>query len=202
MKRKIAAATVSAALFGGIFAGSIVSSPVTAIAQEASNEADATVRTTVRDVLDGLVADGTLTQAQADAVGEALSEVHSERGHRGRRGGGHGFGSLSEILGLEAGEFRDAIAGGATIADLAEQAGLTTDDVVDALLAEAEERIDTAVADGRLDADEAAEKLAQLEERITDLVNGDVDLGRHRSRGFGPRGGGGDSDATDTSINA
>ena len=202
MKKKIAAATVSAALLGGIFAGSVVSSPVTAIAQEATDEAEATVRTTVSDVLDGLVADGTLTQAQADAVGDALSEVRIERGHRGRRGGGHGFGSLSEILGLEAGEFRDAIAGGATIADLAEQAGLSTDDVVDALLADAEERIDAAVADGRLDADEAAEKQAQLEERITDLVNGDIELGRRGGRGFGPRGGGGDVDVSDISINA
>ena len=43
--------------------------------------------------------------------------------------------------------------------------------VIDALVAEANERIDNAVEDGRIDEAEAAERRAELTERITTLVN-------------------------------
>ncbi len=43
--------------------------------------------------------------------------------------------------------------------------------VVDAIVDEMTDRLDAAVADGRLTEDEAAEKLADAEERIADRVN-------------------------------
>lgn len=56
-------------------------------------------------------------------------------------------------------------------------------ELIDALVAEARTRLDEAVDAGRLDESEAAEKLADLEQRITDMVNGDLPL---RGPGFGP----------------
>ncbi len=208
MTKRFAALAVTGALVAGIVAGSVISPPVTASAQEVTDEAttdEAPVRTTVQDVLDGLVADGTLPQDQADAVAEALSEVKGERGFRGhhRDHRGFGAGALSEILGLEDGELREALVDGSTIADLAAAAGLTTDAVVDALMADAEERLDEAVANGRIDATEADEKLAEIEERITDLVNGEIDFSERRGRG-GPgfRRGGPPADSSDSGLDA
>ena len=55
--------------------------------------------------------------------------------------------------------------------------------VVDALVAEANEHIDEAVAEGRIAAEDAAEVKANAAERITDMVNGEFEP---RGRGFGP----------------
>lgn len=211
MNKRLAALTVSGALLAGLFAGSVISSPVTAVAQEATDDATTEVAppTSLQDVLDGLVTDGTLTQVQADAVADALADARADRGfgdrrghHRGHRGG-FGAGALSEILGLEDGELRDALVDGSTIADLAAAAGLTTDEVVDALMADAQERIDEAVANGRIDAAEADEKLAEIEERVTELVNGEIDFSERRGRG-GPgfRRGGPPADSTDGGLDA
>ena len=124
---------------------------------------------------------GTLTQAQADAVAEALEAARPERpfgGGKHWRGGpgGLGFGRIgldaaAEVIGIEEDDLRDALRDGTTLAELAEQNGVAVQAVIDALVAEASERIDNLVEDGRLDAAEADERLAEATERITTLVN-------------------------------
>lgn len=131
----------------------------------------------LREVLQPLVDDGTLTADQADAVTEHLEAHREERvddriDRRQRHGRGVAGDAAAEALGIEVEELRDALRGGATIADLAEANGVDLQTVIDAIVAEAETRLDEAVANGRMDEDEAAERLADLEERITDRVNG------------------------------
>ena len=46
------------------------------------------------------------------------------------------------------------------------------------MVADAQEHLDAAVADGHLDEAEAADRAATLEERITDRVNGETPLPR------------------------
>ena len=187
MRRSLVALAVSGALVAGLFAGSVLGEPGTAVAQETTEEAPgADVPGRIQDVLDGLVADGTLTEAQADAVAEALAEIRPERGMRHGLHRGHVFGEIAGILGMEREAVRDALAEGATIADLAADAGMTTDDVVAALLVEASDRIADAVEAGRIDAAEAETKLAEVEERLTALVNGEIDFGERPHR-HGPR---------------
>lgn len=189
MRTSLVALAVSGALVAGLFTGAVLSEPTAAVAQETTEDGSAVDDPTrVQDVLDGLVADGTLTQVQADAVAEALAEIRLERGTRHGPGhrGGHVFAEIADILGMEPRELRDAIVDGATIADLATDAGVTTDDIVAALLAEASERIGAAVESGRIDAADAEMKLADIEERLTALVNGEVDLSDRPFR-HGPR---------------
>ena len=122
--------------------------------------------------------DGTLTQAQADAVAEALEAAKPERPFGGGRHGpgGLGFGRIgldaaAEVIGIEEDDLRDALRDGTTLAELATQNGVEVQAVIDALVAEGNERIDNALEDGRIDEAEAAERRTELTERITTLVN-------------------------------
>jgi polyhydroxyalkanoate synthesis regulator phasin len=125
-------------------------------------------------VLAPLVADGTLTQAQADAVVDAVVAAgpigrgpgHHAQGHHGRRG--LHLDVVASTLGITVEELRTQLAGGATIADVA---GAQTQAVIDALVAEATERIEQGVSDSRLTREEADEKLADLPERIAERVD-------------------------------
>ncbi len=200
--RKIATALAAAAIVvGGAAAGSFISNPAVAVAQEAQTD-DTTEDsrfTTLEEILGGLVTEGVITQDQADAVAEAISE-RAPRGFRGHRHGGHHLETVAEVLGMEPAELRDALQEGDTIADVATDNGVDVQDVIDAIVADHQERIDQAVADGNLTEEEAAEKLAEAAERAEAMVNGEFE-GR---RGFGRRGFGGpfgqngDADAAET----
>lgn len=99
---------------------------------------------------------------------------------------------VEEYTGLEGAELREAIQGGATLAELIEANGSSVDGFVAEAATLAEERLDAAVEAGRLTEEEAAEKLAEITENITDRVNGEFEPGERRGpRGErGPRGNG------------
>jgi hypothetical protein len=179
MRRSLAALAVSGALAAGLFAGVVLGEPATAAAQETTLDGTTVeVPMLIGEVLDGLVADGTLTDTQADAVAAALAEIRPGRGLRCGPGhhGRHVFAHIADILGMEPEALHDGLVDGATIADLAAAAGVTPDDVVAALLVDAAGRLDAAVESGRIDAADAETRLAELEERFTDLVNGEIDF--------------------------
>jgi hypothetical protein len=135
--------------------------------------------------LQGLVDDGTLTEAQRDAVIEALSAARPDGpGHpfgkngEGLPGGFLGNGdALTGVLGVTEAELRESLLDGQSIADVATARGVPVQTVVDALVAEAGERVDEAVTAGRLTEAEAEERKADLAERIAELVNGEF-MGR------------------------
>jgi len=105
-------------------------------------------------------------------------EVPDHRGPGFRHGIRAGLGAAAEALGISLDDLRSALRDDKTIADVAEERGVDVQAVVDAMVADATERIDERVADGDLDADRAAELKQDLPERITDLVNGEgPDLG-------------------------
>jgi hypothetical protein len=130
----------------------------------------------LRELLQGLVDDGTLTADQADTVADYLVENRPERGDRGGRRG-HRPGMDGEVvaglIGIDVDELRDALRNGSTIADIAAINGVDAETVIDALVAEGQAHLDLAVESGRLTDDEAAEKAEALEERVTARVNGE-----------------------------
>ncbi len=126
--------------------------------------------------LQELVDNGTITQEQMDSIVEQF-EARAEDGE-GRFGGRRGFrGATSEVvtelLGIEQDALRDALRGGQTLAEVAEANGVSTDTLIDELVAEANTKLDEKVADGSITAEEADEKRDGLEERITARVNGE-----------------------------
>lgn len=191
MRKVIASTTVAASLLGAGF-GAVALGPALAGAQDTETDIDAdteteseteteSTRTTLADVLDDLVADGTLTQEQRDIVEERISEAKLGRGHGHRGHGRFGRGLTSEVLeelGLDAEMIRDGLADGQTLGEIAEANGSSVEALTDALTAQAEERIADALESGRIDEDKAAELEAAIDERVEAMVNGEVDFGR------------------------
>lgn len=147
-------------------------------------DAPAEMGTQLRNTLQALVDDGTITAEQADAVTAHLIENRPERPEPGERPGagdhrggpgmfGRGVASeaLTDLLGLDAQELHQQLRDGATLAEIATAQGVDTQAVVDELVGELTERLDNAVADGRIDQADADVKLAEAETKITDMVN-------------------------------
>jgi hypothetical protein len=210
-KNRLAIVGLAAGLLGGGAAGIALTSPGLAVGQTAdsnSNTDDPTAEGTDRladflnETLAPLVADGTITQAQADAVIKALEDARPERPFgpgRGMRIGpiGDVFRAAADTIGVSAADLRAALADGQTIAEVADAHNVAASDVVDAMVAEIKTRLDEAVANGDLTQAEADEHLADAKEHTTDLVNGDVP----RFDGRGPFGRDGNGDPNDDNSN-
>lgn len=191
--RRSTAIGATAGLLGGGAIGLLVAMPTftSAAAQESSTdsstadttevvvEADSTGETPdqepgtrIRDSLQELVDDGTITAEQADAVAEHLASSFPDRG--GPRGGHHHAGFDGEVvaglLGVDAETLRSELRAGKTVAEIAAEQGVDPQTVIDALVAEADSHLDLSVENGRLTQEEAEARLADITERITDMV--------------------------------
>jgi polyhydroxyalkanoate synthesis regulator phasin len=185
VRKKLVLATAAGVL---TLSGLAVAVPALADTDTTVGSAASSAVDRIRDALAGLVTDGSLTQEQADEVATTLGEAGL-----GGRGGHHGdrldLSVAATALGVSEDELRTALqADGATLASVAADEGVAVDDLVAALREAAEERIAEAVTDGRLTQEQADERLADLEERITERIEA-TGLG---SRGQGGPGGRGD----------
>ena len=92
-----------------------------------------------QDALAPLVANGTISQSQADAVIAALEAARPEGGP----GFGHGFGHGADLeaaataIGITEDELRTALQSGQSLAEIAQAHGVTPQAVIDALVADA-----------------------------------------------------------------
>jgi polyhydroxyalkanoate synthesis regulator phasin len=200
MRKTIAVASIAVTGLGVLGLGSA------AIAGAQDDPSDEESGGWVQDAIGGLVDDGTITQDQADAVEDALEGARPDHGfgHGGFAfGPGGDLSTLADSLGIEEDELRSELEDGKTIAEIAEEQGVDVQDVVDAIVAAQQERLDEAVADGDLTQEQADELLAGAEERVTAFVNGerpdpedlpDLPELRHEGRGGGPWGHGPRSD--------
>ena len=197
MNKKLVSVTLGAGLIVGSAAG-LIAVPALSGAQSTSsttatapaNRPDPSVR--LNETLKPLVDAGTITQAQADAVIAALKADMPERGERGRGGkGGAGLEVVAQALGMTADELHTALKGGQTLAQVAESKGVNVQVVVDALVASATNHINEKVASGDITQAEADAKLAELSQRVTDMVNNPRPEGGQRGgkSGLGPNGG-------------
>jgi len=162
---------------------------------ESTDEASQNVVTRIAERLQSLVDDGTITADQAEAVAETLADGPRPKGPRGHHRGPN-FGAIAEFLGMEREEFREALQEYDTLADLAAANGSSGTELTDFLVDKAEERLDQAVADGKIDQADADEKLADASEKIAEMVNSEIpDIAGQGGRCRPGRGGpGGQSD--------
>jgi hypothetical protein len=142
--------------------------------------------------VDAAVEAGRLTEAQGDVLKERIEASEAPFLHggpglallgpwpRGHHEQHDHLEAAAAYLGIDGSELRDRLVGGETLADVARAEGKTPGGLVQALVAEATSRLDEAVADGRLTQERADAMAETLEERITDLVNGE-----RPERGFG-----------------
>ncbi len=159
----------------------------------------------LKEILQPLVDAGTITEAQRDAVVGRLADVAGSmgRGHRGDRAGHLGGGALldtaAKALGISADDLRTALREGKSIAEVATSKGVDVNKVIDALVAERTE----ALSSRQLPEGVTKPTEAQIRERVTALVNGEVPMGRrgHRGDHRGPGSSSGGADTTTTTVN-
>lgn len=198
MRTKTAVLAAAGTLGLTIVTGAAVASPMatditaalTAAATETDGTADGTAeadRTAslverIKEALSGLVSDGTITQEQSEQVASTLADSDALRGPGGHGHHGHGLGfgpgmfgegldAAAEVLGMTGEELRDALRDGATLGAIADEQGVDRQQLVDALVAAATERINEAVADGRLTQEQADERIAELPDKVTELLD-------------------------------
>ena len=156
---------------------------IAALATEHGRDPQTVVDALVADAeaeLAQAVTDGRLTQAQADErradlegrvtdfvnrTPPAARERHRPRHHKAK------LAAAATALGLTAEDLRGELQAGKSLATIAGERNVPVAQVVSALVADAEARLSQAVTDGRLTQAEADERRADLESRITDLVN-------------------------------
>ena len=109
---------------------------------------------------------GSMGRGHEMGEGHAMGEMG---GRPAARMGAVVGGQVGEFLGMDRRELGEALRGGASIADLA---GDRAEELVADLVARGTERIEQAVADGRLDRERADGILSRVEERITARLEG------------------------------
>jgi polyhydroxyalkanoate synthesis regulator phasin len=206
-----AAAALAVAGAGGAIAGTGVLSPEDrskAVIDDAAKElgvepsalSDA-LKHALENRIDEAVEAGRLTEEQGNALKERIDSadvplVFGGFGLGGPDGPGlHHVGpvglaghleSAASYLGLDEDELREAFADGKSLAEIAEDEGKSVDGLVNALVADAEKRIDAAVDDGRLTREQANQIEQDLREHVTDFVNREPGELRFGERRFGP----------------
>lgn len=160
--------------------------------------------------IDAHVAEGKLTQEQADArLADAKTRittlVNTAGPLRGKGMGGKGdhmghrgapkfaTDDLAKVLGLSLDELNTELQGGKTLAQIAESRNVSIDKVKDQLLADYTAKEQAEVAEGKHTQEEVDAKIAEFTTRLDDIVNGVRPMkgmgGRGEHGGMGRRGG-------------
>ena len=205
----IATGVVLVVVAGGIAAAAVITSPEVATAQEEADEQEVAEEEAVDasdsdevmhdglarkaggfidEALAAVVADGVISEEQAEVVRDALLAHMAEVGDRvreqfGERRGGFGphlirprLESLEELFGVEPRELLESLRQGLTLPEALEEFEIDPDELIDAMVADASEGLDRAVENGRLDAERAEELKEKITEAITNLVEGGLDF--------------------------
>jgi hypothetical protein len=136
------------------------------------------------------VSSGKLTQAQADTITAGLQQRFTDLVNgtlpKGRPGFGFHAGGLdaaATYLGLTDDQLRTQLESGKTLAQIANAtSGKSADGLIAALVADAKKDIAAAVSAGRLTQAQADAITSDLQQHVTDLVNGSLPKG---GPGFG-----------------
>ena len=138
------------------------------------------LKNAVKHQIDAAVAAGRLTKAQGDALKARIDAGRLPLG-LGLGGFGHhlfGLGPFGKLesaatyLGLTEAQLRTQLSNGKTLAQVAKDQNKSVSGLVDAMTASAKKHLDAAVAAGRLTRAQADQVAKDLEQRITELVNG------------------------------
>jgi hypothetical protein len=144
-----------------------------------STELTAALKKALLTRVDAQLEAGTITEEQATAMKERINSDSFALfgplgGHHG--GGRHGVGlaTAATYLGLDEDALRASLESGKTLADVAKATdGKSVDGLVAAIMAAEKKQLVAAVAAGRLTEAQQTEMLANLEERVTAMVNGE-----------------------------
>lgn len=138
---------------------------------------DQAITTTGDQTIDEAVTNGDLTQQQGDALKQRIADGHffsfgNRHARIGRALFGHGEGldTIASTLGITTDELQSELQSGSTLEQIITNHGSSVDTVVQALVAQAKTDLDQAVADGKLTQSQADQLLANLPDRLTQMI--------------------------------
>jgi polyhydroxyalkanoate synthesis regulator phasin len=160
------------------------------------SELSAAIKQAMKERIDAAVAAGRLTKAQGDELKQRIDSGDFPLFGPPAFGPGfapphpffHGLDAAETYLGLSEDELRSRLESGKTLAQIARDEGKSVDGLKQAMVADAKDKLDQAVKDGRLTRSEADRALQDLEQRVDDLVNGNLQQRFRLHHGFGFRG--------------
>jgi hypothetical protein len=187
----VAAGAFTTAFIGGVaLAGfqlpTLDGSALATVPTVANASTDQASRTKLKAILDGLVTKGTITQAQEDAILQAVTAAEPtpkpnvpNRKPRTTLPGVMSFiGDLtkaaSDYLGMDTMTLLTQLRGGKSVADVANglsAQGKNAQGLIDTLTKTANDKLDAAVAANKLTADQAATLKPKIAAEITTFVN-------------------------------
>ncbi|XEC92895.1 SHOCT domain-containing protein [Paenibacillus tarimensis] len=132
----------------------------------------------------GLWANGQFVKAApADTGTESSSIVSAADGERTgsfcfSMKGGIQSEELSVLLGLSTDELKETLKSGKSLADIAEEQNVDVQKVIDLYVNAGIEKLDQALADGRLTQEQYDERKAALNEKASQIVNGEIPFGK------------------------
>ena len=180
MGKKLAAVGMAAAIgVGGLTVAAVnpagaQNAPATTTQASGQN---ATREGPLQRALAALVADGTLTQEQADAVASTTkAEAESGRAEHKEKAKARRTATLAvvaEALGSTPEKVKAALADGTSIAAQAEAKGIDRQAVDDALTKQLNANIDAAVADGKINEERAAKAKEHVDQAVDRILDAD-----------------------------
>lgn len=141
---------------------------------------------TLSTALKNLVAKGTITQSQADAITAELTAAETaEHAARDAQKTAHDT-LIASTIGIDVATLKSRMAAGESLATIA---GAKKDALIAALVAQENSEIDAAVAAGKITAAQATTKKANVTQRVTDMVNNTrTKMGKGGKGGHGGKG--------------
>ena len=143
-----------------------------------SAKLDAALKAAAIDRVDAALAAGRITKPEADAMKAAINSGKLPLGvspglrDHGDMHGGRFLDAAATYLGLSQDQLRTQLESGKSLADVAKAQGKSVAGLKQAILSDAQAKLDQAVKDGRLTSAQRDQILADLKARIDDLVNG------------------------------
>ena len=141
-----------------LLAGAVIAIPFVANAQNGPAEKTISLEAPAADTEEDVIKSYT------------KSEVEQKR-IRGR----HLLGAVMESLGIEKADIATGIKNGATLSEVAESNGIPTEDLISTITSIMTEKLNEAVAEGKITADEALAKAESIQERAQQMVNKPLD---------------------------
>ena len=101
---------------------------------------------------------------------DTASEMEQKRG-KGR----HLLGAVMESLGIEKADITTGVSNGATLGEVAESNGIPTEELISTITSIMTEKLNEAVAEGKITADEALAKADSIQEKAQQMVDKPLD---------------------------
>jgi polyhydroxyalkanoate synthesis regulator phasin len=200
MKKVIAAVSIITALGAGAFLLNAVlpaGASGSSVFQTASTDATSSnapsndpngakcmgPRAKFKDVLDGVVKDGTISQDQEDKIIQAFKDAKPEKqpamGPLGRRGRAVAPGQIvkgmvgvaANTIGVQPSDLASELKSGKSVADVANEHNVDPQTVVQAIVDAGNKRVDQAVTNGKLTSTQADKIKSRLSDAATKFVN-------------------------------